>query len=60
MLEKFLFFKLISKILRKKGNIVLITDNNIKTIGNVAKNIDNTSRALNLLKLIKEEETHGD
>lgn len=59
MLEKFLLLKHVYKSLRRNKNLVIITDDAIKTQGDHLKNINNIRGTLNLLKAIEEDTAHG-
>lgn len=54
-MEGFLLLKFVFKTLRKKRNIVIVTDDHIKTRGNTERNIQNINGALSLLKKIQKE-----
>lgn len=54
-LEKRLILREIKKLLKNDGNLVLVSDKQIKTSGNVIQNINNMEGATRLLRKIKEE-----
>lgn len=52
-IEKRLILREVKKLLKNDGNLVLVSDEQIKTAGNTIQNINNLEGATSLLQKIK-------